>query len=345
VPRHPLCADLDQVLTHTTPLWDELRGGRVFITGGTGFFGRWLLESFLHANAELKLGAQAVVLTRKPDAFYLRAPHLPGSAAVRLHQGDVTDFDFPAGTFTHAIHAASELNAPSQQAPADVIRQARRGTQRVLDLARACGVKKLLLTSSGAVYGPAEASGIKRREEDDEVVLPTEPRWAYAAAKREAEALCTAFASAHGFEAKIARGFAFLGPYLPLDAHLAAGNFIRDALRGGPIIVQGSGIAVRSYLYPLDLAVWLWTILFRGLPGRAYNVGSDAPVSVSDLAHGVAGACEPPVPVEVVGRAVPGDPLDFYVPDISRARAELGLNVCIPLEEAIRRTLQWHRRS
>ena len=257
--------------------------------------------------------------------------------------GDITDFNYPGGPFTHAIHAASELNAPGPLAPHDVIQQARRGTQRVRDLARERGVKKLLLTSSGAVYGPAAGSGVKRREEDDGAALPTEPRWAYAAAKREAEALCANFASTHGFEAKVARGFAFIGPYLPLDAHLAAGNFIRDALRGDPILVRGSGTAVRSYLYAADLAVWLWTILFRGAPGRAYNVGSDAPVAVAELAQTVAGACEPLALVNVLGQAAPGEPVDFYVPDIRRARGELGLDVCVPLDEAIRRTLRWAR--
>jgi dTDP-glucose 4,6-dehydratase len=341
---NPLAADLDHVLAHTEGLWEELRGQRVFLTGGTGFFGCWLLESFLHANAELRLGAEAVVLTRNPGAFRVRVPHLAGAAAVRLHTGDITDFNLPSGPFTHAIHAASELNAPGPQALPDVIQQTRRGAQRVLALARACGVKKLLLTSSGAVYGPATMSDVKRREEDDGAALPAEPRWAYAAAKREAEALCTAFGHEHGFEAKIARGFAFLGPYLPLDTHLAAGNFIRAALRGGPILVQGSGTAVRSYLYAADLAVWLWTILFRGLPGRAYNVGSDAPVSVSDLAHAVAGACKPPVSVNVLGHAAQGEPVAFYVPEIRRARGELALDVCVPLDESIRRTLRWHQR-
>src|SRR3989304_1544721 len=109
--QHPLVTDLDHILDHTRDDWNELRGERLFITGGTGFFGCWLLESFLWANERLNLGAQAVVLTRFPHAFQQKAPHLATSPSVHLLQGDVRDFAFPVGHFSHIIHAATDASA------------------------------------------------------------------------------------------------------------------------------------------------------------------------------------------------------------------------------------------
>src|SRR5215471_10451273 len=102
--QNPLASDLDHVLKQTAGVWEELRGQRIFITGGTGFFGCWLLESFAWANEKLKLNASAVVLTRNLDAFRKKAPHLAAHPAIQFHPGDVLTFGFPSGRFSHVIH-------------------------------------------------------------------------------------------------------------------------------------------------------------------------------------------------------------------------------------------------
>jgi nucleoside-diphosphate-sugar epimerase len=137
-----------------------------------------------------------------------------------------------------------------------------------------------------------------------------------------------------------ARAFAFLGPHLPLDAHYAAGNFLRDAIANHPIRVRGDGTALRSYLYPTDLVTWLLRLLVQGQAGRAYNVGSDEVTSTAGLARRIAAAA-PQKPEVIIESTQPQGPQNIYLPHIARARSELNLSVTVPLDEAIRRTLAW----
>jgi len=342
---NPLAADLDHVLAHTTSLWEELRGRRIFITGGTGFFGCWLLESFAWANDRLNLGANALVLTRNLEEFRRKAPQLAGHPAIKFHNGDVRSFEFPQGGFSHVIHAATEASAKlNAEDPLTMFDTIVGGTRHTLDFAAVCGAKKFLLTSSGAVYGRQPPDLTHIPEDFSGGPNPVEPHWAYGEGKRAAEMLCALYAKQHGLEPKIARGFAFVGPYLPLDAHFAIGNFIRDGLRGRPVQVNGDGTPFRSYLYAADLAIWLWTILFRGQPGHPYNVGSEDDRPIAVMANAVAKIASG-LQVTIRQRPQPGSGISRYVPQTRRAADELGLQTWISLEDGLARTWNYHRRQ
>ena len=334
--------DLDHILDHTSHLWEEVQGQNIFVTGGTGFFGGWLLESFAWANDQLHLGAKATVLSRNPVTFAARAPHLANHPAIRLLQGDVRTFEFPAGEFPFVIHAATEASAKlNQENPLLMFETVVDGTRRTLEFARTHGTRRFLLTSSGAVYGKQPPGMTHISEDYLGAPDPMDPDAAYGEGKRAAEILCRLYADQFGVEAKIARCFAFVGPHLPLDAHYAIGNFIRDALRGGPIRVNGDGSPLRSYLYAADLAIWLWTILFEGQPCRPYNVGSDRSINIADLARLVGRMVNPDIQVAIARKADASLPPQRYVPSVERARNELELESRIPLEEATRRTARW----
>jgi dTDP-glucose 4,6-dehydratase len=340
-----LANDLEHIAAETRGLWEELRGERVFLTGGTGFFGCWLVESFCHVNRELGLGARATVLSRHPAKFWEKCPHLAADPAIALHAGDVRNFEFPAGEFKYVIHAATETTGG--QAAEELLSTIVAGTERTLKFAAHCGARKFLLTSSGAVYGrqPAEMTHVP--ESYMGAPDPLDAASVYAEGKRASELMCALFqktATAQGaaFEAKIARCWAFVGPHLPLDAHFAIGNFIGDALAGREISISGDGTARRSYLYAADLAIWLWTILFRGPALVPINVGSGRDLSIRELAEVVAGTLAPGTPIHVAKQAVAGAAPARYVPSVERAEALLGLRETVGLEESIRRTAAWY---
>ena len=326
--------DLDAVLDQTQALWRELSGERIFITGGTGFFGAWLLETFVRANRRLQLGAHAVVLSRRPEAFLAKLPHLSVAPEIHMQRGDATDFEFPAGRFACVIHAATEASDTGR----DVL-----STRRTLDFAVASSASRHLFTSSGAVYGPQPHDVSQWSEDFLNGSQPPATTSPYGQAKLASESLCALYAARHGLSATVARCFAFVGPHLPLDAHFAVGNFLRDALRGGPIRIEGDGTPYRSYLYASDLVVWLWTILFRGVASRPYNVGSDQAVTIAELAHTVSRLVAPAALIHTARPPVVGAHALRYVPSIDRARDELGLGVRVDLDAAIVRTAAWLR--
>ena len=341
-----LTRDLEMIVDRTRPLWEEMRGQRIFITGGTGFFGCWLVESFCHVNRLMALDAQATVLTRDPDAFRRKCPHLADDPSVTLLRGDVRSFEFPSGEFRYVIHAATEARArQAAEAPLEMLSTIVDGTKRTLEFAASHGTKSFLLTSSGAIYGkqPSEMTHVP------ETYLggpdPLDKASVYAEGKRLAEQVCAQYTDEFGIGAKIARCWAFCGPHLPLDEHFAIGNFIGDVLAGRAIEIKGEGTARRSYLYAADLAVWLWTILFRAPELVPVNVGSERDLSILELAQIVAATLRPETEICVAQKARPGVGVSRYVPSVERARELLGLEEWTPLEEQIRRTAEWHRRQ
>ena len=346
---NPLWNDLEQIRSATEGLWDEMCEQRLFLTGGTGFFGAWLVESFCHVNRELRLGAQVTVLSRNPAKFATKCPHLVSDSAVTMLAGDVRDFAFPEGEFRYVIHAATEASLKqSQEQPLEMLTTILDGTKHTLEFAGRCGARKFLLTSSGAVYGKQPAEMTHVPETYGGAPDPLDPASVYAEGKRASELMCALYqhaAAGRGlaFEAKIARCWAFCGPHLPLDAHFAVGNFIRDALSGRPISIGGDGTPRRSYLYASDLMIWLWTMLFRAPALVPINVGSANDLSIRELAELVVDVLAPGTEVQVAKRAIEGAAPSRYVPSVERAEQLLGLRETVSLAEQIRRTAEWHR--
>ena len=198
--ENPLADDLNHILRRGAALWDDLRGARIFITGGTGFFGKWLLESLAWANRQRSLGAQAVVLTRRLDAFRAEAPHLANDEGIHSPAGDIPTFAFPPGRFTDVIHAATPSTSPANQEddPELLVDIIVNGTRRVLEFSRHASATRVLFTSSGAVYG-RQPPTVRHLAEDFGGAPDTfNVRGAYGIGSRTAEHLCAIACQRHG---------------------------------------------------------------------------------------------------------------------------------------------------
>ena len=294
---------------------------RLFITGGTGFFGKSMLDYRLRRPEWEWAQAEWVILSRSPERFATEHPQLANQAGVSFVSGDVRDFAFPNAPFDAIIHAAtSAVTTLSDDEMTSVIVE---GARHVVDFAKFAGCQTILFTSSGAVYGPRT----EPMSEDD----ACNPTTAYGKGKLAAEQMLVDL----GLDVKIARCFAFVGPHLNRKIHYAIGNFIQNCLEGAPIVINGDGTPLRSYLYADDLVEWLFSILERGAAGRPYNVGSDEGLSILALAEMVRTALGTQSKIKILGKPSGALP-SVYVPCVYRAHRELGVNVKTFLENAIR---------
>jgi dTDP-glucose 4,6-dehydratase len=301
-----------------------------------------MLEVIRHSNLTLKTNIHASILTRSVVNFKNKAPHLAGYEPFNFIEGDVSGFISPAENYSHLIHAATDASADlNENNPLHMFNTVLQGTKRVLDFAVEKNVKNMLFLSSGAVYGqqPWEIKNVPESWLGGPNCV--DARATYAEAKRAAEMLCTIYKKQFGLKVSIARIFALLGPYLSLDIHFAAGNFIRDAMAMKKVIVNGDGLPCRSYLYASDLAVWLFKMLAdkRQLP--PLNVGSDQSISVGELAEKVSslvGTGE----YEILAKPDIGWNPGIYVPNTDLAYEELGVRRTVSLADAIVQTAIWN---
>lgn len=314
----------------------DLRGRRIFVTGGTGFVGRCLLDYFQESAQANGPDFEVTVLSRSPQSFLELHPRYAEQAWLRFETGCLDRLPVPeAGRFTDVLHAAADTH--TNTAPLAWLEQLVQGTRDVLDFAVASGAGRFLLVSSGAAYGPVPECVARLSEDAPIAPVTTDLKSVYGQGKRMAEHLCALYTQQHGLGCVVARCFALISEHMPLDGPYAAGNFVRDALAGRDIEILGDGSSVRTYLHGRDAAHWLISLMCRGEPGQLYNVGSDAPVSILELARAVAAQASPPRDVRVLKRTATG-PRAMYVPNVEKA-GRLGLQVDTPLFEAIAATM------
>ncbi len=245
--------DLDHIIQHAEPLLRELDGRTIFLTGPTGFYGKWMNQLFER---------------RYPCRWWNLSSRVQELVPAKLFDG-----------CDYLLHFAHDHTNPIN----NIV-----GMQKVLDFAVANGAKKVLYASSGAVYGSNVLDAMKSKAGLIEYG-PTGTKEVLANTKRFCEALGCQYAKQHGFDFLIARGFSFVGPMMNLD-RFAIGNFIRDGLAGGPIKVDSPN-TVRSYMHAADLVIWLLTILLRGESCEPYNVGSEDTIPLGAVAQSVSMTC------------------------------------------------------
>jgi len=306
----------------------------LLVTGGTGFFGKALLRHWKSTGSPFK---KIFILSRNPESFLKKHPDLTAELNVEFIQGDILE----ASTIElnknidYVLHAATDSTIGPSLGRLDGFNQIVKGTEEVLKLAVNHHCKRFLLTSSGAVYGPQPQDMDKIPESYLGSPDPADPNSAYGLGKRSAEHLCALYSQQYGFSYVVARCFAFVGVDLPLDAHFAIGNFIKNALEDSEIVIKGKGDDVRSYMGQGDLARSLESLLINETKYNVFNVGSDKGYRINDIALLVRDIINPTVDIIVQGKKL-SNSKSSYIPDISRLAEMTHQSVLSPLEYEIK---------
>lgn len=312
---------------------DKLKNSNIFITGGTGLFGKLFLDTFLFLNNKLDLNIQITVLTRNYHSFIKKYKRYIDKN-IDFINGDIRNFEIYNKNIDYCLHFAAsvdpylEKNNPNEMASIIVD-----GTKNLLKNLEKYNIKRLLFASSGSVYGK-QPDNIKYIQENFEC----NPNSIYGKSKLLAENILLN----NNINCVIARCYALVGPYLKLNIHYAIGNFILNCLQKKDIIIKGDGTPLRSYLYTSDLVLWLLTVLLSSDNKEVYNVGSMKEISMYQLAKIISEQFEYKSNINVLSEENIGIAPSMYLPDNRKIISKLRVKENYNIEDMIKRTIYWN---
>jgi dTDP-glucose 4,6-dehydratase len=304
---------------------------RALVTGAAGFIGSHLCEHLLER------GFSVVGMDNLLTGDISNLEHLFGRDFVFV-QHDVTNFIHVPGPLDAILHFASPASPIDYlRVPIQTLKVGSLGTHKALGLAKAKQAR-FLLASTSEVYGDPLVH--PQREDYWGNVNPVGPRGVYDEAKRFAEAMTMAYHRTHGVDTRIVRIFNTYGPRMRLADGRAIPAFMSQALRDEDVTVFGDGNQTRSLCYITDLVDGIYRLLQSDVR-EPVNIGNPREMTIRELAERIVALTGSKS--RIVERPLPIDDPKVRQPDITRARTLLGWEPKVPLDEGLKRTMDYFR--
>ncbi len=306
---------------------------RIIVTGGAGFLGSHLCEYLLEKGHEVICLDN--LITGNPE----NVAHLVKNRKFSFIKYDVTNFIFVDGNIDAILHFASPASPIDyMELPIQTLKVGALGTHKALGLARNKKAR-FLLASSSEVYGDPLVTPQKESYWGN--VNSIGPRGVYDESKRFAEALTMAYHYNHQIDAKIARIFNTFGPRMRKNDGRVVPSFITQALSGQPLTVFGDGMQTRSFCYVSDMIEGIYTLLLSET-NEPINLGNPYEMRILDFAKLVLRLTKSKS--KIIFKPLPKDDPKVRQPDITKAKTLLNWEVKVPLEEGLKKTIEWFRK-
>ncbi|PIK14698.1 NAD(P)-dependent oxidoreductase [Halobacteriovorax sp. JY17] len=332
-------SDLEEIYLKSKEWFSLLEGRTIFLTGGTGFFGKWIIYSIIYANQFLKEKITILSITRNIEKLKENSPDIVADPSVKFFEGNLEslkEFNQPADIFIHCAANVITSSCTDKESYQDL---ELRNTHAVLKFCKENKIKRIVYTSSGAVYGACSSLD----PNIDEVFHPNSELTPYGSAKRESEEIIRNFCLKENIEFNIARCFAFLGGYIPLEGSFAAGNFIRNMLKSEEIIVNSDGQAIRSFMYMTDLCNSILNLSTNPTMNQTVNIGSSENINIESLAREIA-KYNPKTSVNIKVKNK-SEYFNKYAPNTDKAKDLFGIEASVDFNDAIKRTIEFYKGS
>lgn len=285
---------------------------KIFITGGTGFFGKNLLKFLIDNNVNPQ---QVTILTRNERKFRQQYPELSNPEWLNFVQADIRDLQWNNQEYDYFVHAATSVVGQSDSEI--LFDEIVDGTKKALSFAKLARVKSFINISSGAVY-QLNQNLVGLTENFPLIAKLDDPKNTYAIAKISGEHQAYLAACAD-MKVTTLRCFCFAGAYLEAS-HFAIGEFVQKALNNEDIVVRSGSGVYRSYLAVSDLARQIFEVLIlatiRASNYEVYNLGSDDAISLPDLANKVVKVLSGKS--KVITPNITSAAVNYYVPNVNK---------------------------
>ncbi len=316
---------------------NDLKNSEILVTGGTGFFGKWILEFVIYLNDSYNFNIKLYLLARRNTLEIKQITSIRKD--VIFIQKDICNLVELPENINYIIHAASSPdNIEHINNPIETMNIISSGTKQLLDsILTLENIKKVINLSSGQVYGKAFEGSIS--ENNYGYLDCASIKSIYPESKRFSETLCKAYETLYRLPIVQVRPFSFIGPFMSLEKPWAINNFIRDAIKFKSIKIIGNGKPIRSYMYPTDMIEWLFNILVTSKNNTTYNLGSDEGISLENLALKIRNIIGNDVQIDVLNM---NENKDVFLPDIQTSKDELNLTLKVNFDDALEKTIKWN---